>query len=422
MTATELRTRRPSGKPSWPIVLIAGAEKAGKSWACAAASSSDLIGRTLWLGLGEDDPDEYANVPGADFEIVEHDGTYRGFLRALEAAVAAPRVDDLPNLIVWDSATRGWNLICDMAQDEANARAKRKGKNTDEADISMDLWNVAKQRWAHIMDTLRDHDGPVLITARLDEVTVMSGGKPTTDKVLKVQAEKSLPYDVGAVVEMPERGKVFLKGVRSARLQLAERLQWNQFTVDEFWRKLGLDDTQTAPRTHPQPQRDTTADADVSEPEWVAAGDGLDDALAGVAVATDRDAMRAIWNRHAGNLNASGKAQLNKAMRDRDAELVAAAETDDGAGEGDDSTKAHTAEQAQAPSSPPDNSGKATSTQLKDLSVALDAAGITDRQDVLDWTGATVGRVITSRNDLTKFEAARAVQAAQALAGEAVAS
>lgn len=215
---TELRTRRPSGKPSWPIVLIAGAEKAGKSWACAAASASDLVGRTLWLGLGEDDPDEYANVPGADFEIVEHDGTYRGFLRALEAAVAAPRVDDLPNLIVWDSATRGWNLLCDMAQDEANARAKRKGKNTDEADISMDLWNIAKQRWAHIMDTLRDHDGPVLITARLDEVTVMSGGKPTTDKVLKVQAEKSLPYDVGAVVEMPERGKVFLKGVRSARL------------------------------------------------------------------------------------------------------------------------------------------------------------------------------------------------------------
>ena len=60
--STELRTRRPSGKPSWPIVLIAGAEKAGKSWACAAASGSDLIGRTLWIGLGEDDPDEYANL------------------------------------------------------------------------------------------------------------------------------------------------------------------------------------------------------------------------------------------------------------------------------------------------------------------------------------------------------------------------
>lgn len=422
MTATELRTRRPSGKPSWPIVLIAGAEKAGKSWACAAASASDLVGRTLWLGLGEDDPDEYANVPGADFEIVEHDGTYRGFLRALEAAVAAPRVDDLPNLIVWDSATRGWNLLCDMAQDEANARAKRKGKNTDEADISMDLWNIAKQRWAHIMDTLRDHDGPVLITARLDEVTVMSGGKPTTDKVLKVQAEKSLPYDVGAVVEMPERGKVFLKGVRSARLQLAERLQWNGFTVDEFWRKLGLDDTVTAPRTHPQPQRDTQPDADTAEPEWIATGDGLEDALAGIAVAGNRDDMRSIWNRHAGNLNPAGKARLSKAMRDRDAELTAATETSDGAGETDDSTEAHAAEQSEAPSLPPDNSGKATRTQLKDLSVALDAAGITARQDVLDWTGATVGRVIASRNDLTKFEAARAVQAAQALAGEAVAS
>lgn len=408
---TELRTRRPSGKPSWPIVLIAGAEKAGKSWACAAASGSDLIGRTLWIGLGEDDPDEYANVPGADFEIVEHDGTYRGFLRAAAAAVAAPRVDeDRPNLIVWDSATRGWNLICDMAQDEANARAKRKGKNTDEADISMDLWNVAKQRWANIMDTLRDHDGPVLITARLDEVTVMSGGKPTTDKMLKVQAEKSLPYDVGAVVEMPERGKTFLKGVRSARLQLAERTQIPGFTIDALWRELGLADTETAPRSHAQPQRAVEA---AGEPDWFDAGDtALEGALAGIAVAVDRDAMRAIWNRHAPKLDSGGKARLSQAMQARDVEL---AHTDsDGAAE----EPAVTA--AAAPSDPPDNSGKATRTQLKDLSVALDAAGIKDRQDILDWTGGTVGRIIASRNELTKFEAARAVQAAQALAAEAV--
>jgi hypothetical protein len=255
-TRPTLSTRPPTGKPSWPIVLIAGAEKAGKSWACAQASSSDLIGRTLWFGIGEDDPDEYANVPGASFEIVEHDGTYRGILAALEAAVAAPRVDDRPVLLVVDSMTRLWNLLCDMAQDEANAQAARKAKGApaDEADITMNLWNTAKHRWSRVMDTLRDHDGPVLLTARLDEVTVMSGGKPTTDKVLKVQAEKSLPYDVGAVVEMTERGRTYLKGVRSARLQLAERLRWDSFTVDEFWRKLGLDDTETAPRSHARPQ------------------------------------------------------------------------------------------------------------------------------------------------------------------------
>lgn len=76
-----LKTRQPTGKPSWPILLLAGREKAGKSWAAVAASASDLIGRTLYIGIGEDDPDEYALIPGASFEIVEHDGTYPGTCR-----------------------------------------------------------------------------------------------------------------------------------------------------------------------------------------------------------------------------------------------------------------------------------------------------------------------------------------------------
>ena len=65
-----LKTRKPTGLPAWPILLIAGVEKAGKTYAAAAASSSDLIGRTLWVSIGEDDPDEYGAIPGARFEII----------------------------------------------------------------------------------------------------------------------------------------------------------------------------------------------------------------------------------------------------------------------------------------------------------------------------------------------------------------
>lgn len=257
-----LKTRRPTGLPSWPMILIAGAEKAGKSWSCAEASASDLIGRTLWIGVGEDDPDEYAAIPGADFEIAEHDGTYRGIFNAIDAAVAAPPTDGKPNLIVVDSMTRVWDLVCDMAQDTANTRAKRKASREnrapgeDDAPISMDLWNTAKDRWQAIVAELRSHQGPVLLTARLDEVTVMDGnGKPTSAKTLKIKAEKSLPYDVGAVVQMPERGKAYLTGVRSARLQLPKPMPVPGFTVDKLWRDLGLHESAALGRVHAEVDR-----------------------------------------------------------------------------------------------------------------------------------------------------------------------
>ena len=58
-----LTTRKPTGLPAWPILLIAGVPKAGKSYACAAASASPLVGRTLWVPVGEDDPDELGGDP-----------------------------------------------------------------------------------------------------------------------------------------------------------------------------------------------------------------------------------------------------------------------------------------------------------------------------------------------------------------------
>lgn len=251
-----IKTRRPTGKPSWPITLIAGAEKAGKSWACAEASASDLIGRTLWVGAGEDDPDEYGNIPGADFEIVEHDGTYRGILAAVTDAAAEP-AGDKPTLLIVDSMTRIWDLLCDEAQQVANRRARAKAERynkpvpTEDVQITMDLWNVAKDRWDAIVDALRAHQGPVLVTARLEEVTLLDdNGKPTAEKMLKVKGHKSLPYDVGAIVELPQRGEAWLRGVRSTRLQLAERTKLKSFTVDTLWRNLGLAETETGKRQH----------------------------------------------------------------------------------------------------------------------------------------------------------------------------
>ena len=253
-----LKTRKPTGKPPWPMLLIAGAEKAGKSWACAEASSSPLIGRTFWIGCGEDDPDEYAHVPGARFEIVVHDGTYRGLLNAIKLAAAEPTTDDKPNLIVFDSVTRLWDLLCHQAQDNALKRAITKAEKAkvpapDEADVTMDLWNKAKDYWAGVMDALRAHRGPVVLTARLDDVVVLDNfGKPTRERDLKVKAEKSLPYDVTAIVQMPKRGEAWITGVKSVRVKLPKRKDVSDwFTVDELWRRMGLaEEGATADRQH----------------------------------------------------------------------------------------------------------------------------------------------------------------------------
>ena len=254
-----ITTRQPTGKPPWPILLLAGTEKAGKSYACAAASASAMIGRTFWLSIGEDDPDELGALPGARFEIVEHDGTYRGIVRALQGCAAEP-ADKAPNLIVLDSATRLWDLLCDQAQIEANKRAATKAAkfnrqpSEDDAQITMDLWNTAKQRWGHCIDALRDHAGPSIVTARLDQTTIVNDkGDPTKDKTWKVKAEKSLPYDVGATVELPALGEAWLTGVRSLRFKPAEggRTEYKGFTVEKLWTDLGLGEKDaTAARQH----------------------------------------------------------------------------------------------------------------------------------------------------------------------------
>ena len=253
-----LTTRRPTGIPTWPMALVAGPEKTGKTYTAAQASCSEHIGRTFWLAFGEDDPDEYGAMPGARIEIVDHDGSPAGLLAAIRAASAEPMTDGKPNLIVLDSGTRLWNALSDLAQLEADQRAKakaerygRKAAPDGESDISMDLWNRAKTRHARIAKALHDHHGPVIITARMEETTVIVDGKPAKDgaKTWKIQTEKTLPYDVGAIVRIPERGSFQLQGVRSLRLSIGEQAQTvPDFSMELLWERMGCFDAQVSTR------------------------------------------------------------------------------------------------------------------------------------------------------------------------------
>lgn len=259
----ELITRKPTGKPPWPLTLLAGGEKSGKSWAAAQFSASQMVGRTFYIEIGEHYADEYGRIPGVRYEIVPHGGSYRDIGRAIWAATKQPRGEDgKPNCIIVDSLTILWEMLSKQAHQTAYRRWRGKHPNApeplEEVQVTMDLWNTAKDRFGEIINLLRQHDGPVIVTARLEQVSVVAGGKPTNEKAWKVQAEKNLPFEVDAVIQARTPRVFEITGLRSTRLELpvGETIPLPGFTVEDFLRKLGLDEEgATAPRsvTLPQP-------------------------------------------------------------------------------------------------------------------------------------------------------------------------
>lgn len=267
--------RDPTGKPPWPITLISGIEKSGKTFAAAQASASKLIDRTIWFPFGEDDPDEYGAIPGARFKIATHNGTYRALYNAMNDALALeqdPSYDPkVPDLWVLDSGGRLWALISDMAQVEANRRWAKRRENQgkpipeDGVRITPDLWNTANARWEGILNLMRKHKGPSIITARLGLKSIVNEktGEPTGAKDWKVEAQKGLPFDVGVIVEMHARGENYLTGVRSLRWVAKEpRWAYPDFTMEDLWTKLGLADAPAGERVHTTSTGEQSAAAD----------------------------------------------------------------------------------------------------------------------------------------------------------------
>lgn len=253
-TPAPLKTRKPTGKPSWPILLLAGGEKCGKSYSAAALSASDLVDRTFWIEVGEGSADQYGALPGARYEIVEHDGSYPSMLAAAKAVVAQPSNPRKPHAVVVDSGTELWDLLCGEQQAIATSRNK--------ATITMDQWNAAKKRWRAFFDVLRGHNGPVIITARYEQVTVMDAkGQPTAQKEWKVRAEKNLAFEVDGTIEIPKPRQFYLNGMRSLTMQVpvgGHMKLADDFTLDKFLRDLGLAGN-TGERTYVAPVNDPNA-------------------------------------------------------------------------------------------------------------------------------------------------------------------
>jgi hypothetical protein len=220
--------RAPTGKPGWPKLLIAGTEKSGKSLDIARCSAAGVVGMTYWITFGERSADEYAQIPGAKFELYEP--VNRAELKTVvKEVVELPRVDPaLPNCIALDSATTLWELVSSEAHAAANKRtAKRLGKDpeyVEDGDVGADLWNTARDRWYDIVGPLLAYEGLVLFTARLDEVMEMEGSRPKvvggkTVKRWKPATHKRFVGDVDGILQYrgawpkTKRGVVGLKSL-----------------------------------------------------------------------------------------------------------------------------------------------------------------------------------------------------------------
>lgn len=264
---TERRTHRPTGLPSWAALLLCGVEKSGKTEKCAQASQSPLIDRTFWINYGEDEPTEY-DPNEYPFEIVEHDGSHRDVLAAVAWAKAQPAAEGKVNLIVFDSGSRYWAMLSDAAQQTANERWRRKYPQArfpdDPIKVTPDLWNTAADRWGHLMTALKEHNGPVIITSRLDLVTEFENDQPTRNKQWQHKVQRLGPSDVAGIIHMraqyPEHDD-WLVGIRSKRYKWETDPQGKpkhtelpaDWSFDGLWRNLGLAETTAGRRVTSQP-------------------------------------------------------------------------------------------------------------------------------------------------------------------------
>lgn len=220
-----LKTRKPTGAVPWPLILVEGSEKSGKSYSLAVLSASDKVGPMYWVDLGEGSQDEYGAVPGARYEIVEHEGTFASIYAAVEEihalAAAAAKAGEKPVVLGIDSMTAEWEWLKDWATDRAKGSKSNKAKLARdphaEIVVSSNYWNDANTRHRKLMKLLMTFPGIAVITARGKYVaSIGENGQPIEGKKeYRVEGQKTLAFDASCWVRVSRDGPAVVVGARS---------------------------------------------------------------------------------------------------------------------------------------------------------------------------------------------------------------
>lgn len=219
-----LQSRRPTGAVTWPVILLEGEEKAGKTWAALTLSASERIGDTYVLDLGEGSSDEYGAIPGVDYYPVIHDGdfwTVYDQIRAVKlAAYLAVENADLPVVLIIDSMTDEWSGLKNWASalaagSKRNQQILAEDPNA-EIVVSTNHWNAAADKHQLLMRELLSFPGIVIVTAQGKEVAEMRNGEPVPGKkIWKVNAQNNLCFTVDAWIRMRRGMDPAAVGIRS---------------------------------------------------------------------------------------------------------------------------------------------------------------------------------------------------------------
>lgn len=303
----DLKTRKPTGAASAPLILVEGAEKSGKSWACAAFSASPRVGTTYWIDLGEGSADEYGAVPGANYQIVVHNGTFGEIYAAIteihKLATIARDAGEKPVCLVIDSMSAEWELLKDLASNAMRRRLEKRradGKNVtipapdEEVKVDTDLWTDAAARHYKLMRLLMTFPGIVLATARGKETIAFDdrGNIDPKVKAYKIEGQKNLGYDASLVVRYSREHEPMITGGRSTRVDLRpgkyKPTEQRGLTLEHLvFDLLGFDPSTGQTRDLVMP------DGDVDAPESPLAVEFTDR----IATATTPGELETVWER-----------------------------------------------------------------------------------------------------------------------------
>lgn len=396
-----LTTRKPTGRVPWPLILLEGGEKAGKSWAAAVLSASPRVGRTLWIDLGEGAGDEYGAIPGVRYEIVNHDGTWKTIIGLVEEIRELARQEAEagrpPLVLVIDSMTLIWDMLKDWATNRAreapsNQKLLAKDPNA-EINVSSNYWNDANTRHRRLMTMLMTFPGIVVMTARGKEVTAMTNGQPDPRKPkdYRVEGHKDLGFDATVWVRMSRTEQPQIIGARSVHAGIVpgedRPLRKPGLTVEQLVFDILRCDPGTAhvrDLTALEPGSDgpNGETAQMAGPDPQLAKQLADD----IAAAADKDGLTKVWRvlgaaDSAGQLPPGAADQLKAAWNDR-RDLVLPLPEDD--------------------------------KRVKRMFALLGEADIKDRDERLAWYAEVLDRPVTTTKELTGADVARITERTEA--------
>lgn len=257
-TPPPIKSRKPTGAVPWPFVLVEGPEKSGKTWLIAELSASPRVGPVYWFDLAEGSADEYGAVPGAQYEVIEHDGTWWDIDAQVDAVIAGGQAaldaGEPPWVIGFDSMTAEWWMLSALADEIARERYRRKQKREpgENVVISMDIWNRAKDRHRALMTKLLTAPCIVVATARGKWVAAIGeDGKPLEGvKEYKVEGERNLAYDATVWVRLSREEPPRIIGARSVHFGVRPGIDEPRPTGPDFCLdKLIFDVMKCDPRT-----------------------------------------------------------------------------------------------------------------------------------------------------------------------------